>query len=51
MQRCFVGPATHVTKVESRCRRTLQALAEALAAPPPASQPEPRMQIPLQQFS
>jgi len=40
MQRFFAGLPTRVAEVQSRCRRKLQALAEALAAPVPESNHE-----------
>ncbi len=40
MQRFFAGLAARTAEVQSRCRRTLQALAEALAVPPSESQHE-----------
>lgn len=38
-QRFFAGLTARVTEVQSRCRRKLQALAEALAAPSPEPHP------------
>jgi len=40
MQACFAGLPARTTEVRSRCRRKLQALAEDLASPSPASHPE-----------
>jgi transposase len=40
MQTFFAGLRARVAEVQSRCRRKLQALAEALAAPSPESHPE-----------
>jgi transposase len=40
MRRFFAGLPTRTAEVQSRCRRTLQALAEALAVPSPESHPE-----------
>jgi transposase len=40
MQRCFAGLPARIAEVQSRCRRTLPALAEALAAPLPESHQE-----------
>jgi transposase len=40
MQQFFAGLATRMTEVQSRCRRKLQALAEALPVPAPESQPQ-----------
>jgi transposase len=40
MQEFFAGLTTRTTEVQSRCRRTLQALAEALADPSPESHPQ-----------
>jgi transposase len=40
MARFFAGLADRTAEVQSRCRRTLQALAEGIAGPAPASQQE-----------
>ena len=40
MQRFFAGLTTRTTEVQSRCRRKLQALAEAVAIPSPESHQE-----------
>jgi hypothetical protein len=40
LARFVAGLATRAAEVQSRCRRTLQALAETVVAPSPESHPE-----------